>query len=418
MLNNRFFKSVVVLMSGSIVSQAIPIAIMPILTRIYSPDDFGLLSLYLSILSSLAVVGTFRYELAIVLPESRQDAKNLFFLCNIITLAVTVILMLLVIVFSHNIALFFDNPSLEVWLFLIPVSFLLTGFCQSLNYWSLRESRYSCIAKSKVYLAVMSSVTSVSGGYVNNGSVKWLFLSNAIGLVTAYLNLLSKNKKYYTIKGEFGINATQMYRLACKYKKMPIFNMPNAFLETLRITVLNIFITRIFDIFILGQLSLAWRMIQVPTRIIGLSISQVFVKSISQATSEEMYILSRNFVLYSACIGLPLFTLIYFLAPNIFVIVFGDAWDIAGHSASAMVPWLFTVFIMSPLSSVYVVTGRQEVVLLFTMISLVVLVAILIFYDELSYLSLISIISNAMAICFVIFIFITLLFLQRLKDRV
>ena len=74
---SEFSRNVVTLMTGTTIAQAIPIAISPILTRIYTPEDFGVFAVYLSILTIVAVVATGKYELAIMLPEEENDALNL-----------------------------------------------------------------------------------------------------------------------------------------------------------------------------------------------------------------------------------------------------------------------------------------------------------------------------------------------------
>jgi len=63
-----FKKNVLTLMAGTTIAQAIPIAISPILTRLYTPEEFGLFALFLAIVSIFGVVATMRYEMAIVQP--------------------------------------------------------------------------------------------------------------------------------------------------------------------------------------------------------------------------------------------------------------------------------------------------------------------------------------------------------------
>ena len=64
-------------MSGTAISQGILIAATPILTRIFSPENFGIFALYLSIVGTISLVSSWKYELAIVLPDKDDDAKAL-----------------------------------------------------------------------------------------------------------------------------------------------------------------------------------------------------------------------------------------------------------------------------------------------------------------------------------------------------
>ena len=76
----KFAKNVLTLLTGSTIAQAIPIAVSPILTRLYTPEDFGILALFLAIVSFIAIVFTGQYESAIILPEKYEDVINIFFL--------------------------------------------------------------------------------------------------------------------------------------------------------------------------------------------------------------------------------------------------------------------------------------------------------------------------------------------------
>jgi hypothetical protein len=73
----QFRRSVAVLASGTAISQAIPIAAMPVLTRLYTPEEFGTVVLYLALASLLGVVATARYELAIPLPHDDIEAGEI-----------------------------------------------------------------------------------------------------------------------------------------------------------------------------------------------------------------------------------------------------------------------------------------------------------------------------------------------------
>ena len=73
---SEFGRNVLTLMTGTTIAQAIPIAISPILTRIYTPEDFGVFALYISISTIFAVIVTGRYELAIMLPKKNKDADR------------------------------------------------------------------------------------------------------------------------------------------------------------------------------------------------------------------------------------------------------------------------------------------------------------------------------------------------------
>jgi len=112
-------RHVLTLMTGTTLAQAIALAISPILTRLYAPEQFGVFALYLSIVALLAIVATGRYELAIVLPESDVDAWHLCALALLIAAAVSVSTLLGVWIFGERIAARVGDARMADWLFIV-----------------------------------------------------------------------------------------------------------------------------------------------------------------------------------------------------------------------------------------------------------------------------------------------------------
>ena len=139
---NEFNRNVVTVMTGTTIAQAIPIAIMPILTRLYTPEEFGIFALYVAIASIFGVIATARYELAIMLPKKDSEAANLFNLSIIITFIISLFTLLFVLIFHQPLINLIGNPEIGKWLYFIPLTVLFTGLYQTLNYWSSRKKNF------------------------------------------------------------------------------------------------------------------------------------------------------------------------------------------------------------------------------------------------------------------------------------
>jgi len=137
-------------MTGTTIAQAIPIAISPILTRIYTPEDFGVFALYMSIVSVIATIATGRYELAIMLPKKDEDAVNIVALSIIISFFVSFIAFLIVYIFNSQITNLLGSPEISNWIYFIPITVLLAGVYQSFNYWNNRKKKYRRLVTSIV----------------------------------------------------------------------------------------------------------------------------------------------------------------------------------------------------------------------------------------------------------------------------
>ncbi len=79
-LKSEFSKNTLTLMIGSALAQVIPIIISPILTRVYTPEEFGIFALYITFISIGASLVTAKYETAILLPKKEENAKYLVYI--------------------------------------------------------------------------------------------------------------------------------------------------------------------------------------------------------------------------------------------------------------------------------------------------------------------------------------------------
>ena len=75
-MGSEFVRNSAKLLSAGVIAQAIGILIYPILTRIYAPEDFGLLNLFQSIAGVLIILSTAEYQYAILLPK--EDAQVVY----------------------------------------------------------------------------------------------------------------------------------------------------------------------------------------------------------------------------------------------------------------------------------------------------------------------------------------------------
>ncbi|MFO7843100.1 MAG: oligosaccharide flippase family protein [Bacteroidales bacterium] len=147
---SEFYKNVLTLVSGTAIAQAIPILISPILTRLYSPSDFGLIALYLAIVNIFVIVATGRYNLAIMLPEDEKEASDLKFLSIYINLFVSIILLFVVLILNDPVTRILDNEDISVWLYFIPLSVFIRALFKIYEYYENRRKNYKSISFANV----------------------------------------------------------------------------------------------------------------------------------------------------------------------------------------------------------------------------------------------------------------------------
>ncbi len=408
-----FSRNVLTLMTGTTIAQAIPIAISPILTRIYTPEDFGIFALYMSIAFVLSLIATARYELAIMLPKKDEDALNIVVLSLFISLIISSICLIILSVFNASITAMLGNPDISIWLYFIPLSVLLTGIYQSMNYWNNRHKYYKHLAINRVVRSGVTAASNLSMGFSGFGS-SGLILGSLLGQGVA--TALLTNTAYQQNKYPFNaIQKVKILALIKRYKKLPLLNLPNALVDGFRLLAITVLIAKFFTTATLGQFSLAWRMVQAPMSLIGSSLSQVFFQKVASAEKTNLHTITKAFLIKASIISLPIFLIIYFFAVDIFTTIFGENWKIAGEAASIMAPWLFLNFLTAPLSNIFIVLNRQEIVLIVSIIYMLTPVSILLTFYTYGFLNVLFWIALAMS--FILLLYITILLIYTKKEQ-
>lgn len=357
--NTDFNRNVLTMTIGTGLAQVIPIVISPILTRIYTPANFGLLSLYLSISSILSLVATGRYEMAIILPKKDIEGANIMVLSMIINFFLSLLILLLITIFNTQITGLFKNDEISKYLYLVSLTVFLTGIYQSLIYWNNRKKNYKSMSITKIIQSGGCGFFSIGLGLYNFGG-NGLILSSIFGQVIAisFFGRWSWNKFKDIYKSITRIN---MVALAKKYINFPQFNLFHAVINVFSSQMPIFILAYFFSNTVLGFYSFSLRIVQIPIGLISVSIYNVL--------SEKIVTMSNNcvkympyvykFLLHQFIIGVILIVSIYF-GSHYFSYVFGIKWAQAELYVTLLLPWMFMVFLVSPLTFAVNMTFNQK----------------------------------------------------------
>ncbi|MCD6678655.1 lipopolysaccharide biosynthesis protein [Vibrio cholerae] len=350
-MNKSFSKNVLTLMTGTGIAQAIPIAIIPILTRMFSPEDFGLLALYAACVSILGVVATGRYEIAIMLPKDDEDARLLLQLSMLVALFFSFLISIPISIWNAQIARFLGNEDIAVWLYLVPVSVLFTGIYQALTYWNNRQKKFINTAVSRVNQSLFQGFAQTLLGFlqVSGG----LICGQFVGIISGSIYLLKKDRNYKSLIRKSKINSIQ--KQGIKYHKFPTYGVWGALCDAGAVQMPVILLTKFYSNSVTGMFSLTFRVLNMPTSIISSAIAQVLfqkVVEISQTEPEKLNLYIIKMFLLLFIIYLPAVPVLFIWGESLFSIIFGNEWSQAGVYAGYLVIAVAVRFAVSPLSAV------------------------------------------------------------------
>jgi O-antigen/teichoic acid export membrane protein len=360
-----FAKDVFTLFSGSLIAQLISILFSPVLSRIYTPEDYGLFALYFSVLSILIVIAPLRYEMAIMIPKEEGNAIKIANIAFIFIFLFSIFTLIISVLFNGYIAAALGNPAVSGWLYFIPPGLILTGCYQVFNYYLNRNKEYKTISVSKIAQNSVNSLSSFGFGLMKF-NVGGLIYGSLLGQFFSALVLIKKVKLSVFFKKE-NFKMHELKSLSREHKEFPLYSLPTAILDVFSLQLPIILITHFFGTSEVGHYSFAMRVLTLPITLIGASVAQVFYQKISSVVNEggDAKRLIRKTWLNLIYIGILPMLILIFGAPGIFSFVFGDKWHMAGIVAMIMSPMLFCMFVSAPTSSAYLVFKLQKYSLFF-----------------------------------------------------
>ncbi|HEX5420141.1 MAG TPA: lipopolysaccharide biosynthesis protein [Gammaproteobacteria bacterium] len=362
---SHFWGAVGVVAGGSAFAQALSLLAAPILTRLYTPAEYGVFGLYLSIQWMLLVVSTARYELAVPLPEDDGDAAQLLAVALSFALAVSLLLGLGIAVAGGGLLAGTPAAALGPYLWFVPIASFFIAAYQCMIYWTMRQRAFGTAARTRLIQGAGRTTTQLVLGAAGVGPLG-LMLGDAIGrgggaggLVRAAFRSAGPAIRSVSLAG--------MLRLARAYRRFAAFTSASALLETGAMQLPPLLLSGAFSIEAAGWYSLAQQVIFLPVGLIADSVTQVYSGEAPKAAREGPASLRRVFL--KTARGLALLAIVPALllalaAPFAFSLVFGHNWAEAGLFARLMAPVFFCYFVVWPLAYTLNILGEVRVLLL------------------------------------------------------
>jgi len=349
-------RHVSILAGGTAVAQGLGIAVMPIISRIYSPADFGVMAVFASVTAILTELSGFRYHLAIPLPKQDRYAKALVVLSFLLQAVFVVFISIAILVLGKTILSKISMEVLIPYRYLIPVGVAGMGAYLALTQWAIREKLFQAIAKTRVTQSVSGILTKVILGLLGLkplGLLLGSIVSKAGGITTLVRSIIKKKGIPKPLKED-------IKRVASRYRKFPIFETWSGILNTMGTQIMPILLVVFFNPKVAGLFAMAQSLLLIPSVFVGQAIGQVFVQKASVARYEGT-IKEVSLRAYSILFQLGLFPILILslFAPMIFSFFLGEAWIEAGYFAQIIGPWVAFNFACSPMDVLFLVADIQ-----------------------------------------------------------
>lgn len=365
-----FLKSVSILVGGTVFAQLLTIISLPIITRLYTPEQFSVFAIYTSMLSILGVISCLRFEIAIPIPESKQEAITLSVLAIISNIIFSILLFLVIFFFSKPLLELMGKTEILAYIFWLPIGVFLTGLFTTFQYWVTRQKQYNLIAKASVFQSGAGAITQIISGVLGYG-VLGLILGQVVKSSSGMIKLARNFYQdcYQYVKKENTDNLKHIFK---KNIQFPKYSVWDALANTAGIQLPIMMIALLSIDGEAGFLMLAMQLLAIPMTFIGRAVSQVYLaEAPAKVESGEIGVFTVKVLENLLLIGVNILIFIGILSPLLVRYVFGQQWAGMGIVISWMIPWFIFQLIASPISMIMHIIGKQKQTLILTFFGLV-----------------------------------------------
>lgn len=357
---NDFIRGVTILISGTALSQTMIVALTPLLTRLYSPEVFGMLSVYLSIVLTISIVTSWYYDTAIPLPEKDEDAINLLGLSLVILIFNTILIALALGLLKEPVLKTFDTNGLSDILFFIPFSIFGFGLFKLFEMWMVRKESYGHITNGKVRMNLTQIFSQASLGFIWPSPAS-LMTGEVLGRLVGGGGMAYVSWK--KIRNQWKcISMKSLKRMARRYIRFPLIASWSSLLNSLSQHLPTLFIAFALGTKAAGLYLLADRVLALPDALLGYSVKQVYLAKSARllhVSFEKFTSLFWNTFKKMSVISLVVYLLIALAAPIIFPVVFGKGWDEASVFLQCLSFLYACKLIISPVKEVFILLEEQ-----------------------------------------------------------
>lgn len=383
-----FNKAVITLLSGTALAQLITFALYPLISRLYSPTDFGVFGLITSVMGIIALVATTRYELAIILPQDDQEAGNvlsLSFIINFIISILSLVVIAVLYVFIDDLGKRFHDH--QVLLFSIPILVFFTSSSNILQNWLIRKKEYKALSASKILQSILNNGIIILLGLLSIGVLglfAGLLISSVITVLFLFIRFMKVNDQNVLSFEKIGMSS-----VAKKYIDFPKANSFQALSESFQSQGIIFFISYFFSMQVVGLYSFALRILMAPLFFFVNSFTQVFYQTASEryTKGENLVPLLKKTVSNLALLAFPLMLVLLLFGPSLFAFVFGEEWRESGVYARLLAPYICLDFLRYGVSQLPIILGRVKQMFYWSLLGNAVLFTSLLFgimvYDDL-----------------------------------
>jgi O-antigen/teichoic acid export membrane protein len=359
LLGNRFLRDGATLASASLFLQALSVITAPIMARLYGPESYGLLGLYIAATGIVNVPAHWQYQGAIILPKDDRDALALIKAGLVLSALTTGILCLVFALPLEHWTARTEYAHLLPWIPLVIAMTMPGSLITFAATWLARKQEFRLLSVMRIAMNLSSTIFGMAWGmYIGNAS--GLLWANIAGMACGGLVLVYGMRKTSAL--EFiTVETHRVWDMLVRYRDFPLFATPTQLLMQFSRQAPVLLLTGFAGASAVGYFNMSNRLLGLPNVLFAESLSTVFSQRAAKRYAEtgECRDLYRKMFWGLLLTTTPVVIVLAIIAPSLFAWLLGERWRVAGEY-SRVLCWLFSVqLVCTPLSSMMTIARRQ-----------------------------------------------------------
>lgn len=367
-----FARNVAIVATGTAGAQAITMAFAPLITRIYSPEAFGLLGTFMAMIAVAIPVAALAYPVAIVLPRDDRDAMGLVRLSVYLSFSLAVLVTVALLLGGDWLISVLRVESIGTYILLIPVAMLFSSWIQIAQQWLIRKKEYVVVARAAVTYSLVLNCAKSGIGWFHPLAAVLIALATIGPALHATLLAIGARRRYHRTSGQSARSRpSPLTELACRHRDFPLYRAPQNFINAISQSLPVLMLAAFFGPAAAGFYTLGNMVVGMPSTLVGKSVSDVFYPKITEAAhlGANLTGLIMKATGALALIGILPFGLVVLSGPWLFAYLFGPEWHVAGEYARWLALFYFFNFINKPSVAAVPVLDIQRGLLVYEVFS-------------------------------------------------
>jgi O-antigen/teichoic acid export membrane protein len=372
----RLVRNIVTTITGSAGAQAINLALIPLIMRIYGPEAFGVVGTFQSLTIILIPWCALTYPMAIVLPQSDRDARGLIRLSLWVAAVICGVTALLLYCWGEQVSRALGIDLLIPYLMLLPIVMFSSAVLEITQQWLYRNQRFSLTARAATLHALIYNATRSGAGLILATAPVLVVTSALYYVIHSALLLVGIRLRREPSMTTRAAKNTQEARktlrqLAAEYRDFPLFRAPQVLINALSVHMPTLVLASAFGAVPAGFFALCLQVLAMPSNFIGKAVGSVYYPRITQAihAREPVAGLLIRGVAGMSLAGLVPFAALVIAGPWLFHLAFGGQWETAGEYARWLAISEFAGFIGGPCLVAIPALSLQKTFLVFEVVS-------------------------------------------------